>query len=73
MFNSFILDEGRSIYDKKVFPLFQEAHINVKTIYTERANHARDYINENSFDEYDGLISVGGVMECFQNYVIVFY
>jgi ceramide kinase len=60
LFNNFILDEGRSIYDKKVFPLFQEANINVKTIYTERANHARDYINENSLDEYDGLISVGG-------------
>ncbi len=32
----------------------------MKTIYTEHANHARDYLNENCFDNYDGLICVGG-------------
>lgn len=41
-------------------PLFEEANITVNTIYTERANHARDYINEQLLDDYDGLISVGG-------------
>ena len=48
------------VYKEKVLPLFEEANIDVKTIYTERANHARDYINEQSLDNYDGLISVGG-------------
>ena len=32
----------------------------MKTIYTERANHAHDYIIEQSLDTYDGLICVGG-------------
>jgi ceramide kinase len=41
-------------------PLFEEANIIVNTIYTERANHARDYINEESLDKYDGLVCVGG-------------
>lgn len=58
--NTFILGEGRSIYEEKILPLFEEANIHVKTIYTERANHARDYIDEQSLDNYDGLISVGG-------------
>ncbi|CAF1034040.1 unnamed protein product [Adineta steineri] len=53
--------KGRSVYEKKVLPLFEEANISVDTIYTERANHARDYINEHmSLDNYDGLICVGG-------------
>ncbi|CAF1640247.1 unnamed protein product, partial [Didymodactylos carnosus] len=45
---------------EQVLPLFEEANISVNTIYTERANHARDYIHEQTLDEYDGLISVGG-------------
>jgi ceramide kinase len=48
------------VYEEKVLPLFKEANIDVKTIYTERADQARDYINEQSLDDYDGLISVGG-------------
>jgi ceramide kinase len=55
-----ILGEGRSVYEKNVLPLFEEANINVETIYTERANHARDYIDQQSLDHYDGLVSVGG-------------
>ncbi len=43
-----------------MLPLFNSSNINVKTIFTEHANHARDYLNENSFDNYDGLICVGG-------------
>ena len=30
------------------------------TIYTERANHARDFILQEDLHDYDGLISVGG-------------
>ncbi|CAF3751273.1 unnamed protein product [Rotaria sordida] len=52
--------KGSSVYEKNVLPLFEEANINVKTIYTKHANHARDYINEQSLDNYDGLVSVGG-------------
>ncbi|UJR29327.1 hypothetical protein I4U23_010539 [Adineta vaga] len=51
---------GNSVYEEQVSPLFEEMNITVTTIYTERANHARDYIKENSLDEYDGLISIGG-------------
>ncbi|CAF3900164.1 unnamed protein product, partial [Rotaria sp. Silwood1] len=52
--------KGSSVYEKKVLPLFEEANINVKTIYTKYANHARDYISEQSLDDYDGLVSVVG-------------
>jgi ceramide kinase len=48
------------VYEEEVLPLFEEANISINTIYTERANHARDYIKEKSLDNYDGLISVGG-------------
>ncbi|CAF3561656.1 unnamed protein product [Rotaria sp. Silwood1] len=58
--NNLILGKGSSVYEKKVLPLFEEANINVKTIYTTCANHARDYISEQSLDDYDGLVSVGG-------------
>ena len=59
-FISFFLGIGNSVYEEQVLPLFEEMNITVNTIYTERANHARDYIKENSLDDYDGLISVGG-------------
>lgn len=54
------LDDGCSVYEKDVSPLFKEANIDVETISTERANHAHDYILEQSLDSYDGLICVGG-------------
>jgi len=41
-------------------PIFQEANIYVDTIYTERANHAQEYVNNEMLDDYDGLICVGG-------------
>ncbi|CAF3725610.1 unnamed protein product [Adineta steineri] len=52
--------KGSAVYEEQILPLFEEAKINIKTIYTERANHARDYITEESIDDYDGLICVGG-------------
>ena len=55
-----MLGEGNSIFNEKVLPLFKQSKINVQTILTERINHARDYIKENSLDNYDGIISVGG-------------
>ncbi|CAF1307985.1 unnamed protein product [Rotaria sordida] len=51
---------ARYVYDKKVLPVFQEANIFVDTIYTERANHAQEYIVNEMLDDYDGLICVGG-------------
>lgn len=46
--SSLVSGRGPSLYEKKVLPLFEEAktHVTVKTIYTERANHARDCVNE---------------------------
>ncbi len=41
-------------------PIFEEANISVDTIYTERANHAQEYVNNEMLDDYDGLICVGG-------------
>ena len=58
--NVFILGKAKSVYDEKVLPLFEEARISVKTIYTERANHAQDYVEKQSISLYDGLICVGG-------------
>jgi len=60
LYDTLLLGKGSSVYEEQVLPLFEEANINVNTIYTERANHARDYIKEQSLDDYDGLISVGG-------------
>ncbi|CAF3737358.1 unnamed protein product [Rotaria sp. Silwood1] len=51
---------ARPVYDKKVLPIFHEANISVDTIYTEFANHAREYIINEILDDYDGLVCVGG-------------
>lgn len=51
---------ARFVYDKKVLPIFVEANIFVQTIYTERANHAREYVLNEILNDYDGLICVGG-------------
>jgi len=48
------------VYDKTVLPIFEEANIFVETIYTERANHAQEYILNEMLNNYDGLICVGG-------------
>lgn len=48
------------VYDKTVLPIFEEANIFVETIYTERANHAQEYILNEMLNDYDGLICVGG-------------
>ncbi|CAF0725979.1 unnamed protein product [Adineta steineri] len=54
--------KGRApyVYEKQVLPIFKESNINVKGIYTERANHAHDYILNEDLSGYDGLICVGG-------------
>ncbi|CAF3532786.1 unnamed protein product [Adineta steineri] len=54
--------KGRApyVYEKQVLPIFKESNINVKGIYTERANHAHDYILNEDLSDYDGLICVGG-------------
>ncbi|UJR13631.1 hypothetical protein I4U23_000644 [Adineta vaga] len=51
---------ARVVYDKKVLPIFQQANIAVQTIYTERANHAQEYVINEVLDDYDGLVCVGG-------------
>ncbi len=52
--------EGDNAYNTKMLRLFEESNINVKTIDTEYANHPWNYLNENCFDNDDGLICVGG-------------
>jgi ceramide kinase len=48
------------VYETSVLPLFQQAKITLRTIYTERANHAQDFIEHGDLHEYDGIICVGG-------------
>ncbi len=43
-----------------MLPVFQEANITVDTVYTERANHAQEYVINEILDGYDGLVCVGG-------------
>lgn len=54
------LGKAQNLYKNKVLSLFEEANIQVKTVYTERPNHARDYVQEQSINHYDGLVCVGG-------------
>lgn len=51
---------ARLVFDKKVLPIFTRTNVSVRTIYTERANEARDYLLHQPLDEFDGLICVGG-------------
>lgn len=55
-----ILGRARIVYDRKVLPIFEQANIVVNTIYTERANHAQEYVLHENLDNYDGLVCVGG-------------
>lgn len=55
-----ILGRARIVYDRKVLPIFEQANIVVNTIYTERANHAQEYVLQENLDNYDGLVCVGG-------------
>lgn len=52
------------IYKEKVEPILRMAGIHVKSVITERANHAKDLIetgmDEATFNSYDGIICVGG-------------
>lgn len=48
------------MFDKKVLPIFQEANVIVDTINTQHANHAQEYVINESIDDYDGLVCVGG-------------
>ncbi|XP_053718428.1 ceramide kinase isoform X1 [Synchiropus splendidus] len=52
---------GKLIYEQKVAPLFRRACISADVIVTERANHAREHLNnEADLDKYDGIVCVGG-------------
>jgi ceramide kinase len=48
------------VFNKKVLPIFEEANIIVDPIYTERANQAQEYVINETLDDYDGLLCVGG-------------
>lgn len=51
---------AKSMYNKKIAPLFKMAGINCKVVVTERANHAKDMLQTIPLENYDGVISVGG-------------
>lgn len=53
-------NNANEMYNEEVLPLFEKSNIKVKTIVTEHENHAQDYLKDNCFDEYDGIICVGG-------------
>ena len=48
------------MYERNILPIFKEANITVKSIYTERADHAREYVIHQDLSDYDGLVCVGG-------------
>lgn len=54
--------KGPSIYEEKVYPLFQSAGIEVDCVITQRANHAKDMLEDVNFclKNYDGVVCVGG-------------
>lgn len=54
--------KGPQIYREKVEPLFKLAGIEVDVVLTERANHARDTLQDIStpIKDYDGFVCVGG-------------
>ena len=56
----FPLGRARFVFEKKVLPIFHEANITVDYIYTERANHAQDYVIHEDLSAYEGLVCVGG-------------
>lgn len=51
-----------TLWNSTVQPLFKTFHIESKIIITERANHARDYLQDvgNPLEIYDGIICIGG-------------
>ncbi|KAI1287061.1 Ceramide kinase [Halotydeus destructor] len=51
-----------NIYESKVAPLLQLAAIEVDCVITQRADHARDMIEDEqvAIEQYDGIICVGG-------------
>lgn len=51
---------ARSIYDKKVAPIFEEAGIETVVITTDHRHHAKDYVKENDLSDFDGIVAVGG-------------
>lgn len=52
--------QGLRIYERKVAPLFALAAISTEVVVTERANHAKEALDEMSVDSYDGVVCVGG-------------
>lgn len=54
--------KGPKIYEKRIYPIFKLAAIEVDCVITERANHAKDIILDQKYhiERYDGVISVGG-------------
>lgn len=54
------LGQARLVFERRVLPIFELANVSVKQICTESAGHAQKFIREQSLDEYDGLICVGG-------------
>ena len=44
----------------QVQPLFKKFNIDSEVIITERANHARDYLQDCNLEGIDGVICIGG-------------
>ncbi|XP_032221254.1 ceramide kinase isoform X2 [Nematostella vectensis] len=52
--------QAAKIYRDKIQPLFELAGIQAEVIVTQRANHAKDYLEEEALEKVDGVICVGG-------------
>lgn len=51
---------ARGVYERTVAPVFQLANIKCRVVFTERQNHAREIVENELLDEYDGVVAVGG-------------
>lgn len=52
--------KAQSIYDSVVKPMLEQASVNHDLVVTERANHAREYMESVDIERYDGVICMSG-------------
>ena len=52
--------EAIRIHSTIVQPLFKQFNVQSEVIITQRANHAKDFLQENSLINYDGIVCIGG-------------
>ncbi|CAK8676483.1 unnamed protein product [Clavelina lepadiformis] len=52
--------KAKSVYKHEVAPLFEKVGIQTTVVLTQYRNHAREYVEKNDLDFFDGIVAVGG-------------